>query len=76
MTGGLAGLAESYMRQLREPHERTEGLAALADLHKAHLQRQHARHLRAHASLYSTEYQWVQDAHKAAKAADKKAECY
>jgi len=54
----------------------SEGLAALANMHHAELLRRHARQLRANASMYSTEYDWVQDAYKSANEAEKEAEFY
>ena len=46
------------------------GLKALALLEKAEQAKLHAKHLRAVASMYSTEYDWVQKSFEAAKRAD------
>lgn len=50
------------------------GLKALALLYEAETERMTAKHLRARAGMYSTEYDWVQKMYDSAEKAEKKAE--
>ena len=50
------------------------GFAALASMERADMKRASARRIRAEANKYSTEYQWVLDAHRAAKKLEEEAD--
>ena len=52
----------------------TEGLARLVELDEAAENRWSARAIRAEASKYSTEYDWVRNAHRYADKLEKQAQ--